>query len=159
MFPRHTSNWYRCVVLWLLLFLWGSVIRENIAMLWGNRRGFVIGDKMYVFMNILLMVCNQEETVDSLLSEQNWQEMLQSKRVLLSIVYLFGVNIYYRHTYSVKVFHTYPHLAQSLKQYKYETNKLHVSIHWAISQWSYLHELLTVYYFNIQLIVCFIVRT
>jgi hypothetical protein len=39
-------------------------------MSWGNRRGFDIGDKMYVFMNILLMVYNQEETDDSLLSEQ-----------------------------------------------------------------------------------------
>ena len=57
--------------------------------------------------------------------------MLQSKIVLLSIVYLFVVNVYYRDIYLVKVFHTYPHLAQSLKQYKYETNTLHASIHWA----------------------------
>jgi len=84
---------------------------------------------MYVFMNILLMVCNKKETVHSLLSEQNWQEMFQSKTVLLSIFYLFGVNVYYRHTCFVKVFHTYPHLAQSLKEYKYDTNRLHVSIH------------------------------
>ena len=131
MFPRHTSNWYWCVLLWLVLLLWRSVIRENIAMSWGNRRGFDIGDKMYVFMNILLMVYNQEETDDSLLSEQKWQEMLQSKTCLLSIVYMIGVNVYYRHTYLAKVFHTYPHLAQSLKQYKYDTNKLQASIHWA----------------------------
>jgi hypothetical protein len=106
----------RCVVLWLVLLLWGSVIREDIAVSWGKQWGFVIIDKKYVFMNILLKVFYQEETVHSLLSVQNWQEMLQSKRVLLSIVYRIRFNVYYRHTCLVKVFHTYPHLAQSLKQ-------------------------------------------
>jgi len=88
-FTRQTSNWYRCVVLWSVLFLWESVIREDIVVAWGNRWRFVISDEMYGFMNILLKVFYQEETVHSLLSEQNWQEILQSKTILLSIVYLF----------------------------------------------------------------------
>jgi hypothetical protein len=147
-FPRHNYNLYRCVVLWLVLFLWVSVIREDIAVSWGKQWGFVIIDTKYVFMNILLKVFYQEETVHSLLSVQNWQEILQSKRILLSIVYLIRCNVYYRHTCLVKVFHTYPHLAQSLKQYKYETNRLHVSIHWAFHS-VHIQKWLTVYYFNI----------
>ena len=100
---------------------------------------------MYVFMNILLMVCNQKETVHSLLSEQNWPEMFQSKTVLLSIFYLFAVNVYHRHTCFVKVFHTYPQLSQSLKQYKYDTNWLHVTIHWACHS-GHIQKLITYYY-------------
>jgi len=130
---------------------WGFVIREDIAMSWRNRWGFVTVDTMYEFMNILLMVCNQKETVDSLPSGQNWQEVLQSKIVLLSIVYLFCVNVCYRHNCLVNVFHTYPHLAQFLKQYKYETNRLHVSIHWAFHS-GHIQKLLTVniFYYSIN---------
>lgn len=83
------------------------------------------------------MVSLQALTFEGLLSGRNSSYLIMTKELAGNIAIEDNFTLdkicsfvsYIRHTYLVKVFHTYPHLVQSLKQYKYETNRLHVSIH------------------------------